>query len=447
MHESVFLFTPRTPKITYVSNWLWVPKEQLSTDWLSDNLEFIPRTTDEFDADVIKLWYETDNHWVIPRHSIPLNPPYVDLRPVRFTPTFFEDHIELFETQKEAFDKLVIHKEGILNLAPGKGKTVLALKRVAHDQVPTLVVVPDVGLIAQWENRIREFLAYKGPIGRIQGQVQNWQHPIVIASIKSLAMYYREIPIKVRKYYGLIIFDECHRTAASTFKLALPMFWGNRIGLTATVERFDGLEGILQAHVGDVFFQDKDYEWQPKIVFVQQYGQVPMHPRTGQMQRISLMINALLKHKQRNELIERLVIRLLNQDRRILVLTSRLKHVDYLAKKLNGTKLTGHTTQQLRSWILENNRLVVATQKVASEGLDAVSLDTVIFASPFSFYGLFQQGAGRAMRKVPGLNKKQPLIVYIWDVNNSILKNMGAKLMRSLRNDGKKFFILSPDQV
>jgi superfamily II DNA or RNA helicase len=447
--DPTFIFYPRDPGVIYINNWLWIPKTDLDKTWLEENLRFSPKVVDEFEPKVVDLWYETDTHWILPRKAATPKGVHIDLRPTTFAPAMFEDKINLFKEQQEAFKQLTLHKEGILNLAPGKGKTILALKRVAYDGVPTLIVVPDTGLITQWEQRIRSFLGYNKTIGRIQGQIQNWKYPITIASIKTLALYYREMPIHVRKYYGLIIFDECHRTSASTFKIALPMFWGNRVGLTATTERSDGMEGILEAHVGKPFYVDKDYGWEPKIIFLQTGTRIgtPQKHVYNNMGRTAKLVSNLVYNKERNALLEKLIKRLLDQGRKILVLTSRLKHVSFLAKDLNAAILTGKTPQSSRLDVLQNNRLVIATQKVASEGLDAVYLDTVIFATPFSFYGLFEQGAGRAMRKLPGVEKKQPMIIYLWDSAVPIIKNMGGKLMKELNAHEKRFHIISANQV
>ena len=442
--DTKFYLYPRDPGTIYRTNWLWVPKKYITEKWLEEHLTFSSIFADETNPIVWRLWHSTKTHWVLPRSAWtpPEEAPLVDLTPTKFGITFFGDRITLLEDQREAFETLVNNKEGVLNLAPGKGKTVLALKRVALDQVPTLVVVPELGLMAQWEDRIRTFLGYTGPIGRIQGSTHNWRHPIVLASVKTLALYTEDIPIDVRRYFGLIIFDECHRMSAATFKEALPMFWGNRIGLTATVERSDGLEGILQAHVGPPIYVDKTYNWDPTIVFVRSDTSFSL-PLSQPMKVVyPRAVSKLLDDKDRNTIIINLVRKFLDVGRKVLVLTQRIKHAKLLAKLLNGVLLTGATAFQSRARILQTHRLIIATQKVASEGLDAPDLDTVIFTAPFSHFGLLEQGMGRAMRKVEGVDKHPPKIVYIWDYRIPMIKGMGQKLMRRLKENGQEFFIV-----
>ena len=66
----------------------------------------------------------------------------------------FGDRIDPRDTaQKQAWEAFAKAENGVLNLACGKGKTVLALKKIAQRRVPAIVIVNNKGLMDQWKER------------------------------------------------------------------------------------------------------------------------------------------------------------------------------------------------------------------------------------------------------------------------------------------------------
>ena len=96
---------------------------------------------------------------------------------------------------------------GLLDVDPGKGKTVMALKIIDSLAVKTLVVVHKSFLSNQWKERIEQFLP-GARVGIIQGQLIDTDNKdIVIAMVQSLSM--KEYPQSTFESFGLTIFDEC----------------------------------------------------------------------------------------------------------------------------------------------------------------------------------------------------------------------------------------------
>jgi superfamily II DNA or RNA helicase len=96
---------------------------------------------------------------------------------------------------------------GLLDVDPGKGKTVMALKIIEHLAVKTLVVVHKSFLTNQWKERIDQFLP-GARVGIIQGQVFDIENKdIVIGMVRSLSM--KEYPQNAFESFGLTVFDEC----------------------------------------------------------------------------------------------------------------------------------------------------------------------------------------------------------------------------------------------
>ena len=96
---------------------------------------------------------------------------------------------------------------GLLDVDPGKGKTVMALKIIEQLAVKTLVVVHKSFLTNQWKERIEQFLP-GAKVGTIQGQVFDIEgKDIVIGMVQSLSM--KEYPQNAFESFGLTVFDEC----------------------------------------------------------------------------------------------------------------------------------------------------------------------------------------------------------------------------------------------
>ncbi|ELY86172.1 DEAD/DEAH box helicase family protein [Natrinema altunense] len=133
---------------------------------------------------------------------------------------------------------------GVLELPTGSGKTVIALQAIERLSVPTLVVVPTIDLLEQWERELdREFDV---PIGRFGGGEQRLE-PITVSTYDSA--YLKADSVGDR--FGCVVFDEVHHLGGEGYReiarlLAAPA----RLGLTATFERPDGAHEVIEEIVG-----------------------------------------------------------------------------------------------------------------------------------------------------------------------------------------------------
>jgi superfamily II DNA or RNA helicase len=118
---------------------------------------------------------------------------------------------ELRPYQTAIVDKYIKHVSkcggGLLDVDPGKGKTVMALNIVARLGKCTLVIVHKSFLLNQWIERIEQFLP-GARVGRIQGQIIDTENKdIVIGMLQSLSM--KEYSKNTFRQFGLAIYDEC----------------------------------------------------------------------------------------------------------------------------------------------------------------------------------------------------------------------------------------------
>ncbi|SIR88043.1 DEAD/DEAH box helicase family protein [Natronorubrum thiooxidans] len=146
--------------------------------------------------------------------------------------------------ESNGVDSLTRAPGGVLELPTGSGKTVIAIKAIERLSVPTLVVVPTIDLLEQWQRELeREFDC---EIGRFGGGEQRFG-PITVSTYDSA--YLKADSVGNR--FGLVVFDEVHHLGGKGYReiarlLAAPA----RLGLTATFERPDGAHEVIEDVVG-----------------------------------------------------------------------------------------------------------------------------------------------------------------------------------------------------
>ena len=271
----------RKPDMGYLDTNLWVPKAAVNAEGVKRVLTFEFFERDKMN--VLTLYKETDHHLIVPREFWPPQTfqfPVIDCRPLRYTRTGVVSRIKLdheFEdgklrptgktTQHDAMTALLSTRGGVLQLACGLGKTVIALDFLARRGFPALIILDTTQLIHQWTKEINEHLIVPGGVGLIQGQTFDWKKNVVIATYHTLAERAASLPEEVRQWFGTIIWDEAHHLGAPKFSRTADLFYGLRLLLTATPDRDDGTHVIYNFHSGPVFYKDLKQELTPDIFF------------------------------------------------------------------------------------------------------------------------------------------------------------------------------------
>lgn len=433
----------------FLSSDMWVPLECLrNVEALLRAATFSTENTRTGDVTSIRLAEVCRNHVRVARHLftraewLERIPPFIE--PEIHTESFdFGDKIVPRNPAQElAWDAFSKADHGVLNLACGKGKTVMALKKIAQRGVPAVVIVNNSGLMEQWIDRALEFLSVtREDIGIVQGKKEEWDKPLVIAMVQTLAnrAVNNEVSLEVRKRFGTIVFDEVHHLSAQKFSQTAPLFFGARYGLTATPIREDGLENVYYSQIGGVFYSDIESDLDAKIYVKELNTDPPIDPSdiqdvTGEFSAGKLY-KFLGEQRVRNEEIIEMVENALAKGRKIICLTHSAAHPEILRELVLDRKswksykvgvVTGATPGDQRTSIITDSDVTFATFQVAKEGLDAPALDTVIFASPFSSWGGFQQGKGRVERKFEG--KKEPIAILLDDKKIQPAHRMCKKL-------------------
>jgi len=167
---------------------------------------------------------------------------------------------ELFDYQHKIIDKYLNHVGksggGLLDVEPGKGKTVMALNIISKLKKKTLVVVHKSFLMSQWMERIEQFLPGT-KVGRIQGDhIDIEGKDIVLGMLQSLSSKLYES--STWDSFGLCVFDECHHLSAEVFSnIMINIVCNYNLGLSGTMTRKDGLTKVFKYFIGPVIHKEK----------------------------------------------------------------------------------------------------------------------------------------------------------------------------------------------
>ncbi len=451
MASSSLKLVRREPEHAYISDMLWLPRRKIAESVVKEALEFwgVEKGTPVLN----RLWDETNNHVICPREFLSTEDyksfdfKFIDLTRRRYPRANFHSKILLRNEQAAAWSAFDKARGGILNLAPGKGKTVLSLQKAATLDVPTLVVVHNTYLWEQWQERISAFLELPvgESIGRVQGPEFDWRHPITIAMIHTLSNKAEkgEIPAEFAKHFGLTIFDEVHHLSAPFFVRAAPLTTGLRFGLTATTDRLDGMEFIYQYHLGKIFYSDLRQDLIPRIYFQLTPVQIDCREKEkgnppeeildvkGEV-NIPKLRSYVGQMELSNQFRANCIKEALREGRKILALGHSKIQLQLLHEMFPGSGLViQETPQNQRTEMVQTSQLCFAINHLGAEGLDDDMLDTLFVLTPFSSPNDLQQFMGRIQRSKPG--KRTPVVVIFDDVGVGPFHGLCHSLKKTLR--------------
>lgn len=413
---------------------------------LKEELYITPNVPEEFSQDIkpYALYHENENTIIVPRYfgieKVGKLKLHEQLKKFHSIKTNFKFNGELRQAQQEIVDevlpKIKTQGGGIISVPCGEGKTVMAIK-IAHSLgLKTLVLVHKTFLQDQWVARVKQFT--NAHIGTIRQSVVDIEDKdIVIGMIQSISK--RKYDMNIFDQFGFVIVDECHHIASRVFSRTLYKAGANyTLGLSATPKRVDGLTRVLHWYLGKMLFVKE--RKQNNNVIVRKFNidlkdplfvEKTLWVKGKIVVSIPKMTTNLTKIQRRNQLIIDTVNALrINSNRKILVLSGRIEHLEYLKKKVDESiqydvdtgKLLeddcktcyyiGKLKSDERKDAEKNGDILFASYEMAQEGLDIDRLNTIILATPKKDV---VQAIGRIMRRILTKNDLKPLIVDFSD--------------------------------
>lgn len=319
---------------------------------------------------------------------------------------------------------------GLLDLYCGAGKTSLSLNIISRLKRKTLVIVHKSFLLNQWVERIEQFLP-TAKIGKIQGQTLDVDgKDIVIGMLQSLSM--KEYPSDLFSQFGLTIVDECHHISSEVFSRSLlHVVTKYTLGLSATMNRKDGLTPVFKMFLGEILYTLKREDENNVMVKAIEYKsndpefEEVVYDYRGNPQ-YSTMITKLCDYASRSEFILKVLVREMEEtpDQHVMILGQNKSILKYLHDAIKHRKIAtvGYYVGGMKESDLketESKQVVIATYAMAAEGLDIKSLTTLFLATPRTD---ITQAVGRILR----MKHERPLVVDFIDTHD-LFQNQSKK--------------------
>ena len=337
---------------------------------------------------------------------------------------------------------------GLLDVDPGKGKTVMGLNIITKLKKKTLVIVHKSFLLNQWIERIQQFIP-EAKVGKIQGQVIDIEDKdIVIGMLQSLSM--KEYPKEMFDCFGLTIYDEVHHLSAEVFsKCMLKITTNYTLGLSGTMKRKDGLTKVFKMYLGDVIHKEKSQF--DTLVLVKAINYKVQDDEFNEIEydyrgnpKYSTMISKLCNYNNRSEFIIKVLKTTLqeNENQQIMILAHNKSLITYLYKAIEHRNIAsvGYYIGGMKECDLkesESKKIIIATYAMASEGLDIKSLTTLIMATPKTDVC---QSVGRILRT----KHTQPLVIDIVDSHEIFTKQFKKRSDYYIK---QKYKIIETDNI
>lgn len=435
----------KKPDVAYVSTMLWLPKALIRVEAVQNALQYWE--VKGGDSVLTKFWEETEHHLVVPREFISPDQyrnygfPFIDITPRRFARSGIRDKIVMRnEEQTKAWEELRLARGGILNLACGKGKTVLALKKISELNVPSLIIVNDGVQFQHWKGEIKQHLILPSgeEIGELQGPLEDWKRPITIATIQTLARRAQDgnIPPEFSSWFGSAWFDEVHHLSAPWFVRAAPLITGFRYGLTATADRLDQRQWVYHYHVGGIFYTDLEQDLIPEVFFQEtdviiDEDSDDARDKAGEV-NVSKLRSILGTQPRSLQVREFCIQEAVDAGRKILCISHSKQMLINLAERFSGSALVISETEAAeRIPMVRASRLAFSIEKLGKECLSDDALDALFILTPFSSPNDLQQMIGRVQRAYK--DKKLPIVVIFDDNRVERFKGMIYQLKRTLK--------------
>lgn len=344
---------------------------------------------------------------------------------------------ELYEHQQIAQEEMLKYNNGILSASTAFGKTILAISLISKLKTNVLILVNNINLLKQWEEKLNKFLnvSYeykKNKFGLYYGQKKKLNYKVDIASIHSFDD--EEQRNEILSKYGLVIIDEVHHIAARTFEQVIRASNAKYIyGLTATPKRSDGNEKIIFKTIGDIIYEHKDSNSSFSKILEPKLTTFTLNSSDKLLSYVEVC-NKLITDEERNNIIVEDIKQNYENKKNILVLTDRIEHTKILKERIetftnnvfviNGQMKTKEKKDigNKLNLISEDGYIIIATGKYVGEGFDLPSLNTLFLTMPFKWEGMLSQYVGRLHRISE--NKNEVKVFDYVDIKVKMFANM-----------------------
>lgn len=405
----------------------------------------------------------------------------------------WNENFKIRDYQRECIDVALKNQRGLLQIATGGGKTVIAARLIKELSIcPVLFLVTTKDLLYQAHERFNQALSGTGIgiIGDGKCEINN-DNKIYVAtiqtvikaiatqdqykdSLKSLSAFMEDgfskeddLDItnndKIKNLLNetrLIIFDECQHAPAETCRLTIMQCPKAlyRFGLSATPFREDGedltIEGLFGPcliNVSSSFLIKQNYLVPPEITFID-------FKKEHRLKRVYAKEykEDIVENDVRNKICAAFAKTYADNDNVILILVKQINHGKEIMQALEEQNLEdisffidGTKSSKVRNKSLEGLRngdikILIATT-LADEGLDIPNLDVLILAGGGKSKSRALQRVGRVLRTYT--NKDKGIVIDFLDSGHHCRSHSLARRKIYKSEEAFKVNTLSIDDI
>lgn len=323
-----------------------------------------------------------------------------------------------YPEQSEAADAALSNGRGIIVAPTGVGKTCILSLIIDRLKVPTLVVVPGIGLKTQITESLREVFGALAVGPLVKGKRE---YLVTVENVDGL-------PEKEVLGFDCVVIDEFHHSGAATYQNLNIKCWNNiyfKFGLTATPFRSRSEERLLlESVLSKVIYQipyavavTKGYIVPMEVYYVELPALEGYKSRNKRFQTVYREL--VVERDDRNEMIADFAANLINSKASTLILTKHIEHGLILRRKL-AERLHdvpfAEGANELNNELVEafnasGSGCLIGTTGVLGEGRDTKPCEWVILSGGGKSKNQMMQNIGRGFRRYPGKESCKILLI------------------------------------
>lgn len=305
--------------------------------------------------------------------------------------------------------------------ATGLGKTIMFSSLAEKKNCPTLILAHRDELISQAVEKLLHVWP-EADIGVVKAERNEWEKPVVVASVQSLSRGNRLAQIPPHRYYGgLIVTDEAHHAAAVSYQKIYNYFGVGEddgplhLGVTATPDRGDarGLDDTF-----DEIVFNYDLLWGIRSQYLSDMRGIRIYLKDLDTKSIKVSkgdyeagsAGQALEDANGPEQVAEAWLKY-GEDRKTVAFWPTVATAQEFADEMNRRgvncgMVSGETPLEERRETLrrfDNNDIrMMSNCMVLTEGFDSPEVDCIVMARPTKARSLYAQCVGRGSRRFPG---------------------------------------------
>jgi len=328
------------------------------------------------------------------------------------------------DLQKTAMKYMMDHDWGTIQLMPGVGKTILAIRTIAERRKKSMVIMHRDSLVKQWKDKIHQFTDLADsevPILSSSTFEDDLQQSIIICTAQTFKSLLKRNRMKFlmalnKANIGIFIGDEVHTSigAPSFSECSIHVPAKVVFGLSATPTRADGNEDIIRYHCGPVWEMDDQsgtLDANVTMILMDYKVDIPFRHRylywEGKFQR-SRYLNLIKNSEEFVNINIALLNKILKDDKDIIYVAERIKLLDIMKEKIKGYPVEKFIAGSSNDVL--DTQLVLSTPGKIRDGVDIPQKDCLVMTSPISN---IEQICGRVTRSHD--DKQTPAIIDFVD--------------------------------